>query len=354
MERIRYLVRHRYGWYWQPGKSVRALGFSSVPLGKDEKAAQKRAAELNEQVEQERQKIAANAHAPEPGTVRELIIAYKQSGEYADLRATTRRGYDYCLKILDNWAGDSAVETVTAKALKAWYRDLRERTPSKANAVIRVCRLLWKWGTVEGYADSEPARLVRIKGTTPRRALWQPEEVDKLIETSKRLDLASVGLAIRIAFDCTQRQGDVLALTWKQIADGWISFRQSKTGAECEMPLTQELAEALSATKRKGVQVVISEDSGQPYDEHAFRKAFAKVRAGAGFKDRQFMDLRRSGMVEAVHAGVQLRDIAARSGHSIDRTKAILEVYLPATREMNAAAVRKVSEAREQRRNKRV
>ncbi len=52
------------------------------------------------------------------------------------------------------------------------------------------------------------------------------------------------------------------------------------------------------------MQVVIDEATMRPYGEHAFRKAFAKVREAAGLEG-QFMGLRRSGMLEAAHAGIE-------------------------------------------------
>lgn len=351
MGNIPYLRKRRYGWYWEPGKHVRALGFAILPLGKDEEAARQKAVEANKQVEAERQKIAAAAVGSEPGSVGELIDAYLDSEEFSEIRPKTQESYRYCLKALGSWAGDFQVDDVDAKALKAFYRSMRAETPTKANRVLAVTRLLWRWGLTEGYTTEEPARQVRIKGTEPRQALWSPDEVSSLIAAAEKVGRPSVALAIRLAFDCTQRQGDVLSLTWNQIQDGWISFTQSKTGTQCDIPLTPDLEAMLTKTEKVGVQVVINEDTKQPYNEHRFRKVFAQVRKAAGLEG-QFMDLRRSGMVEAAHAGVELRDIAARSGHQIDRALAILNTYLPATKAMAATAVRKVSEAREQRRNR--
>ncbi len=360
-----YLVKKRYGWYWQPSRRLQRLGFTAVALGKDEAKARRDAIRINAEVRQKEQSMLVSPVAKR-GTVSELIDAFKRSDEFSDVRPKTQQGYTYCLGVLDSWAGEFQVSDVDAKALKTFYRSMRETTPSKANAVLRVVRLLWKWGLAEGYTKNEPARHVRIKGTEPRHALWTPEEVDALVIAADHIGRPSVGLAIRIAFDCTQRQGDVLSLTWNQIQDGWITFVQSKTGAQCDIPMSRALSSMLSKTKRAGVQVVISEITKQPYDEHAFRKVFSKVRFAANrawqeendseedrYLDRQFMDLRRSGMVEAAHAGVDLRDIAARSGHQIDRTMAILNTYLPATKKMAATAVAKVDEMREQRLNKR-
>ncbi len=372
MQRIPYLTKREWGWYWQPTPALKRLGFSMISLGKDEEEARRRALELNEQVEQEKAKVAAGAYEPKPGTVAATIRLYQASPEYAGLRDSTKRGYDQRLVALEQWIGDAPLDDISPKLMKSWYRKVQETSPSTANANLRVAKLLWSWAVSENLADDNPAKHVRMKGTKPRQALWEPWEVDCLIEAADSIGRPSMGHAIRITFDCTQRQGDVLSLTWDQIEDGLIAFKQSKTGALCHMPLTLALAKRLEMIERptekvvtlkpSAAPVIVSEATGKSYDHHNFRSTFSRVRKAANdaykdqndteedrFLDRQFLDLRRSGMVEAAHAGVALRDIAARSGHSIDRTQAILETYVPATREMAAAAVSGVEKARAKR-----
>lgn len=372
MKRIPYLTQREWGWYWQPTPALKRLGFSMISLGKDEEEARRRALELNAQVEQEKAKVAAGHYEPKPGTVAATIRLYQESLEYQGLRDSTKRGYDQRLVALEEWIGDAPLDDITPKLMKSWYRKVQETSPSTANANLRVAKLLWSWAVSENLADENPAKHVRMKGTKPRQALWEPWEVDCLIEAADRLGRPSMGHAIRIAFDCTQRQGDVLSLTWDQIDDGLIAFKQSKTGALCHMPLTTELSKRLAMLERPAENVVplkpapspvvVSEATGIRYEGDNFRRLFAKVRKAANdawkdqngteedrFLGRQFLDLRRSGMVEAAHAGVALRDTAARSGHSINRTQAILETYVPATREMAAAAVSGVEKARAER-----
>lgn len=49
--KVPYLVRRRSGFYWQPNKAVRAMGFKHEALGKDRAAAIARAQELYREVE---------------------------------------------------------------------------------------------------------------------------------------------------------------------------------------------------------------------------------------------------------------------------------------------------------------
>ena len=52
------------------------------------------------------------------------------------------------------------------------------------------------------------------------------------------------------------------------------------------------------------------------------------------------------GLVRLAEAGCTTPEIAAISGHSIERTERILEVYLPRTRAMASAAIAKLDEHR--------
>jgi integrase len=62
----------------------------------------------------------------------------------------------------------------------------------------------------------------------------------------------------------------------------------------------------------------------------------------AGIEGLQFRDLRRTAMVRLAEAGVTVPEIAAISGHTIETTTRILEVYLSRNFAMAKAAIRKL------------
>src|SRR3546814_3846731 len=89
--------------------------------------------------------LGSPAPAPErakPGTVDALIEKYKASRFYTEKRPKTKRGYDQNLTIISKWAGDLPVRSITPERVQKLYDAHRERTPAKANAIIRVVRLL--------------------------------------------------------------------------------------------------------------------------------------------------------------------------------------------------------------------
>ena len=62
----------------------------------------------------------------------------------------------------------------------------------------------------------------------------------------------------------------------------------------------------------------------------------------AGLGHLQARDLRRTAAVRLAEAGATAPEIAAVTGHSIDRTERILEVYVPRTKAMATATITKL------------
>ena len=88
--------------------------------------------------------------------------------------------------------------------------------------------------------------------------------------------------------------------------------------------------------------IVVCETTGRPYKSDHFRHEFRRIAVKAGLEDRQFLDLRRTAVVRLAEAGCTPPEIAAITGHKLDRTMHILETYFPRTTPMARAAIRKL------------
>jgi hypothetical protein len=74
---------------------------------------------------------------------------------------------------------------------------------------------------------------------------------------------------------------------------------------------------------------------------------FPRDRRAAGLPDDlEFRDLRRTAAVQLAEAGCSPPEIAAITGHSIERTAAILEVYVPRNSIMAGHAITKLEDYR--------
>lgn len=83
---------------------------------------------------------------------------------------------------------------------------------------------------------------------------------------------------------------------------------------------------------RKG-HLILSEQTGGPYDEHAFRKRFRRVRTAAAeslpaIAGKQFLDLRDTAVTRLALAGSTVAEIRAITGHTLASVRKVLEHYL--------------------------
>ena len=122
-----------------------------------------------------------------------------------------------------------------------------------------------------------------------------------------------------------------------------ITIRQQKTGKLVEVPCVAVLRDALDEArgKRTGT-VIVAGRNGQRLIEDTWRDAFNISRDKAGLGHLQARDLRRTAVVNLARAGATVPEIAAITGHSIDRTQWILETYLPRDVHMARAGILKM------------
>ena len=76
--------------------------------------------------------------------------------------------------------------------------------------------------------------------------------------------------------------------------------------------------------------------------EKSWGGAFNTIRHKAGLDHLQARDLRRTAVVNLARAGATTPEIAAITGHSIDRVQRILETYLPRDVHMARAGIVKL------------
>jgi integrase len=125
-----------------------------------------------------------------------------------------------------------------------------------------------------------------------------------------------MALAVRLAYETTQRQADVLRMAWTALDGDVIRIRQSKTGRLVAVPISPALVAQIAAAPRTGVTMVISERPSRPYKVFNFGHLFASIRKDAGLPETLwFRDLRRTGLTEAGNGGASVTELQALGGH---------------------------------------
>ena len=126
-------------------------------------------------------------------------------------------------------------------------------------------------------------------------------------------------LALLLGLASTQRLGDVLALTGRNVVERngryWLSLKQSKTGAEVSFPILSIAEHELRAQKIEpgDSRYLIRSKNGLQFDTRAFAKRF-RVWTSAANLPQTFKDLRSSGMIWLSRAGADATQIVQTSG----------------------------------------
>lgn len=233
----------------------------------------------------------------------------------------------------------------------------------------------------------------------PRDQIWSPAAVDLFVAAALEAGQPSLALAIHLGREVAQREGDLLGLTlskvtsiprhkvdpadWERLAepgpDGTMEIRalrvrQGKTMRWVEIPVvgeTRQLLDTAIAEARADRSLVLLREVREmddakempseartttmrmPWTETRFQRAIAALRLAAADMARvqgdeelateieglQFRDLRRTAVVWLGELGIEDHLIAAITGHQLDSTRKILEVYMPRTTKMAGKAI---------------
>lgn len=348
--KVRHFVERNGNYYWQPSTALRQQGWKPRKLASDLAAAMVEANKINDELDRWRAGGTEISAVPVVNSVKSLINAYQRSNRYLEKGERTRQDYDYRLKIIENWAGSVPVAAITPKAVEDLWISLAKKSKYKANATIRILRLILFYAMNPlGWIQFNPASRPQLATIPPRSVVWETEELLECIKVADELDYFNVGTAIMLSAFLAQRESDILSLTWDSYVNGAFFVRQHKTGAYICVPAHPILQERLAQYSNRTGLIIKSDLDGKQYTQSAFIHRFGIIRKKVcerfpEFKRCQFLDLRRTAIVRLAEAGCTEAQISAVSGHKIDTCRRILETYLPRNSHMAKAAIDKYSD----------
>lgn len=389
-------------WFWQPSATIKAAGWTSLPLGTNADAAMDAARAQNRKLAEWR------SGGERPAAVRKLVRAatlgalwarYVAEGypsvknRGAPIELSTRGAYRSAWSHIEPWAGDLPLTAITPARVGV-FRDALMRATGHANAhaVLRFLRTLFSFARqCDLFTGDNPAGSFGLATPPPRQQIWDEDggtaDVDAFAAAAAHIGYPDLGFAVDLAAYLGQREGDLIRLTesqWREVknldrethdtlagADGRVMgffIRTSKTKRWVGIPVTGELrarVEARIAGNRARsaepgaivlpATILINDHNGGPWTQRRFIAKFtdAKAFAGAGFTGRdgaihpprpsladlQFRDLRRTAVVRLGELGLEDQLIAALTAHQLGTVKKILETYMPRTTKMAARAI---------------
>ena len=271
---------------------------------------------------------------PKGTKITDVVAEYYLSLDYRSLAPVTQKDYKYCIDTMLATElprvkfAVANITTITPPNAQAAYNIWAERGVSFANHTLAVSSKLWNFAIQLGHVPTNPFSKVSRRPHRPRKVVWTREDINLFLTTAySEFKWRSVGLIVQMAYEWCQRLGDMANLTWdKYDFDQKVCrLEQSKRRARVELPATDELHEILiQQYKELGHQkyvcprvymnIIIND---KPYTRMDLRYVARQIMDAAGLpKEYQIMDMRRTGTVEMVDAGVPLPQIMAVTGHA--------------------------------------
>ena len=263
-----------------------------------------------------------------------LLKEYYLSFEYNNLREETKAQYKYFLGIVCSTSvvdgkslGTYKLSSLTTKLAKLSYNKWCERGVSLANHLMSVIRVLLNYGINMEHCNMNPFSNIKKRVVAHRKVVWTKDDVIRFLDIAySDFKTRSLGLIAQMAYEWCQRIGDMRLLEWSNLDldEQRMQIEQSKRRAEVFLPISDELNEMLLQQKNDyGFQKYVAprprpfKGSYKPYSLTKLPILARKVMTSAGLSNElRLSDLRRTGTVEMVDAGVSMGNIMSVTGHA--------------------------------------
>jgi hypothetical protein len=371
--KIPYYVVVKGRGYWRPHARMRPFGFHIVRCGADGPEAWALAAEWNARWQAVRKgEVVAPVNLGElPREEAETVRRYPAGSVGAAFQVYIRtpewgaRAYSARIKvwwpawfrIRDMW-GDVAPDTITFEMMSRWRAALEKKHGrGVAHKTLRVWRTFWKIMLGMKVArTADPSTGVRNRAPAPRWQRWSEGEAVQLVKSAWRRGYRGLACIIAVAWDTQFSPVDArtLAARHRSMIGGKLVFdRQAdgraKTG-RAAIGTVSERTERLVTTYLERLAIDLHPDavlfrnrSGNAYRPDTLSDDFADLRELTFPGDkRRLMDMRRSGVVEAIAGDAGPLGLSAKLANSIERSNALHRTYAP----VDIEAVRNTDAAR--------
>ncbi|MGC2826843.1 MAG: tyrosine-type recombinase/integrase [Pseudolabrys sp.] len=320
-------TRRTYWYAWRGG-----------PLLRGEPGSPEFVASYNEAI--------ATKIAPPKGVLLALLFRFQESAEFQfGISPRTRRDYIKQIKRIERAFGDFPIKALddprSTSVFLEWRDKLAQSSLRQADYAYGTLARILSWAKKRRLIAENPcANGGKLYHGSRASKIWHDEEVTRFLQTAPLY----LRLAMLLAINTGQRQGDLLRLPWSAYDGATIKLRQRKTGAYVPIPVADALKDALDATKRKS-PIMLTNSEGKPWSESGFQGAWGKATTRAGIRGLTFHDLRGTAVVTLARAGCTEVEIYAITGHKPGDVQAILTAhYLPRDAEVAGNAIAKLNQ----------
>jgi integrase len=293
-------------------------------------------------------KACATKIAPPTGVLLSLLFRFQESAEFQHgIEERTRRDYIKQIKRIEQTFGDFPIKALADPRSRAvfleWRDKLAQTSLRQADYAYGTLARILSWAHNRRLISDNPcAKVGKLYHGSRASKIWHDEEVSRFLRTAPPY----LRLAMLLAVNTGQRQGDLLRLPWSAYDGTVIKLRQRKTGTYVPIPVADALKDALDAAPRK-CPIMLTNSDGKPWSESGFQGAWGKATMQAGIRGLTFHDLRGTAVVTLARAGCNEVEIYSITGHKPGDVQAILtKHYLPRDAEVASNAIAKLNRYR--------
>ena len=280
--------------------------------------------------------------------------------------------------------GNIEIREITPGAIKKSVLELKQApnrlgrkglSNTTINAALKAARASCDWAIESGEEETNPFRQVKnLKSVSEHEVCFLTEsEAADLIKSAKsemgacieheNVQKASYCLAVLLAVSTGMRRGEIFGLSWSNVDTDGCSIKVAesiKAGGEIGPPKTrsgkrvihigenisQELSswalfqESLFGSKPK---MVLIDKDGNIANLNMFEHWWMEFRKRAGFENIRFHDLRHTHATLLISAGVDIKTVQTRLGHS--SSGITLDIYTHALPQNDINASMKLDDA---------
>jgi integrase len=283
--------------------------------------------------------------APPTGTLLTLLFRFQESAEFQfSISPRTRRDYIKQIKRIEKAFGDFPIRALDDSRARSvfleWRDQLAQTSLRQADYAYGTLARILSWAHNRGLISKNPCTHGgKLYHGTRIHKIWHDEDVARFL----RIAPPYLRLAMLLAINTGQRQGDLLRLPWSAYDGKEIKLRQRKTGQPIPIPVTDDLKVALDAARRQ-CPIMLTNSDNKPWTESGFQSAWGKATVRAGISGLTFHDLRGTAVVMLARAGCNEVEIYSITGHKPSDVRAILTAhYLPRDAEVAGNAIAKLN-----------
>ena len=247
------------------------------------------------------------------GTLHALIVAYYNSSEFKTLSSSTQRTYRGIIENFRKVHGDKRAVSLEGHHIRA-ILDAKASTPSAANNLLRMLRILMRFAVERGLRRDDPTSHIRkVRTNSTGFHSWSEDEIAQFVKFHKPGTRAH--LALSLLLYTAQRRSDVIKMGWQHVRDGGIAVTQQKTKTPLQIPIHPQLQLALNAAERSNMTFLVTA-YGKPFSAAGFTNWFRECVRESKLPDGcSPHGLRKAASRRLAEAGCSAHQIMAITGH---------------------------------------